>query len=233
MNTRIHCSACGFDLSGLETSDKPEPCPECGEIKRHVYASIKPAEIKLTAPSVNARATFGRESSSLLLKGLLIPESKTEEGTLIRAVAPAWFEIIRQLRENPAAAFEIPPRKWEEIVAGAYDAAGFDEVILTPASGDLGRDVIAVKRGIGQVRVIDQVKAYQPGHLVTANDVRALMGVLEPDGASKGFVTTTSDFAPMIASDPSIQHFIPGRLELVNGEQLFSRLSDLVPNSSK
>ena len=61
-------------------------------------------------------------------------------------------------------------------MAGAYSKAGFDEVTLTPHSGDFGRDVIAIKRGIGSIRVIDQVKAYKKGHLVTANDVRALHG---------------------------------------------------------
>jgi restriction system protein len=56
----------------------------------------------------------------------------------------------------------------KEIIAGAYHRSGFDEVILTPRSGDHGRDVIAIKKGIGSIRVIDQVKAYKPGHLVTA-----------------------------------------------------------------
>jgi len=57
--------------------------------------------------------------------------------------------------------------------------SGFDEVTLTPRSGDYGRDVIAIKKGIGTIRVIDQVKAYKPGHLVGANDVRALLGALQ------------------------------------------------------
>jgi restriction system protein len=87
--------------------------------------------------------------------------------------------------------------------------------------------VIAVKKGIGRVRVIDQVKAYKPGHLVTANDVRALAGVLQADGASKGFLTTTSDFAPRLPQDPLIARFIPSQLELINGEKLLSRLMEL------
>ena len=66
-----------------------------------------------------------------------------------------------------------------------------------------------------------------PPHLVTANDVRALMGVLQGDGASKGCLTTTSDFAPMIKTDPLIVPFIPSRLELVNGTELFARLEEL------
>lgn len=177
--------------------------------------------------SQRATGTASLDKSSLLLQGLLLPGDKTDEGQLIRAVAPAWFEIIRLLQDDPEAAFRIPARKWEEIVAGAYEKSGFDQVTLTPASGDLGRDVIAVKRGIGRVRVIDQVKAYKPGHLVSANDVRALMGILEPDGASKGFVTTTSDFAPKLRDDPLIIPLIPARLELVNGEQLLARLKVL------
>jgi restriction system protein len=98
---------------------------------------------------------------------------------------------------------------------------------LTPRSGDLGRDVIAIKKGIGCIRIIDQVKAYKPSHLVTANDVRALMGVLQGDGASKGFLTTTSDFAPKIKEDILITPFIPARLELINGDKLLKRLEEL------
>ena len=98
---------------------------------------------------------------------------------------------------------------------------------LTPRSGNHGRDVIAIKKGICSIRVIDQVKAYKPSHLVTANDVRALIGVLHGDGASKGCLSTTSDFAPTIKTDPLIVPFIPSRLELVNGTALFSRLAKL------
>src|SRR5262249_33532665 len=122
---------------------------------------------------------------------------------------------------------QIAAHKWEEIIAGAYHKAGFDEVTLTPRSGDHGRDVIAVKRGLGSIRVIDQVKAYKPDHLVTANDVRALVGVLHGDGASKGFVTTTSGFAPLLRTDPLITPFIPSRLELIDGKKLLARLEDL------
>jgi restriction system protein len=92
---------------------------------------------------------------------------------------------------------------------------------LTPRSGDYGRDiiaVIAVIKGIGRVRTIDQVKAFKPPHLVTAKDVRALMGVLQGDGASKGFLTTTSDFAPTLREDPLIKPFLGNRIELINGK---------------
>jgi restriction system protein len=71
------------------------------------------------------------------------------------------------------------------MIAAAFDQAGYDEVILTPRSGDHGRDVIAIKKGVGSIRIIDSVKAYKPGHLVRYDDVRALAGVLLGDqGAS-------------------------------------------------
>jgi restriction system protein len=80
----------------------------------------------------------------------------------------------------------------------------------------------------GSVRFIDQVKAYRAGFLVTAEEVRALSGVLAADlRANKGVVTTTSDFAPRIRQDPSIAPFLPTRIELVNGTELVERLEAL------
>lgn len=165
-----------------------------------------------------------KDRPNLLLKTVIVAGERTSEGQLIEAVALPWFEIIEAIDANPNLAYQLSDRKWEEMIAGAYAQAGFDEVILTPRSADLGRDIIAVKKSLGEIRVIDQVKAYKPGHLVTANDVRALLGILNSDGASKGFITTTSDFAPRLRTDPLITPHMPSRLELINGETLFSNL---------
>jgi restriction system protein len=168
------------------------------------------------------------KDTSILLQALVLFGGRTQEGQLIESVAPAWLEIARLLKDDPDILFKIPPRKMEELIAGAYERAGFDRVTLTPRSGDLGRDVIAEKSGWGCVRFIDQVKAYKPGHLVTAEEVRALGFVLMSDqNATKGFVSTTSDFAPKIAEDPLIKPHMPYRIELVNGEKLLKKLSDL------
>ncbi|MGA7449845.1 MAG: restriction endonuclease [Rhodoplanes sp.] len=167
------------------------------------------------------------------MQTVIVAGAKTREGVLIKSVTIPWFEIIRLLEKDPSIAYKISAQKWEEIIAGAYQLAGFDEVTLTPRSGDLGRDVIAIMKGIGSIRVIDQVKAYKPSHLVTANDIRALVGVLHGDGASKGFLTTTSDFAPLVRTDPLIVPFIPSRLELVNGSQLITRLEELAKKQVK
>ncbi len=167
------------------------------------------------------------DTPSLLLQSVIVLGDRTLEGQLVEAVAMPWFDLIDFLNRDPTFAYQIEPRKWEEIIAGAYERAGFDEVTLTPRSGDLGRDIIAVKRGVGTVRIIDQVKAYGPNHLVTADDVRALLGVLHGDKASKGFLTTTSDFAPTLRDDILLKPFMPAQLELINGKALLARLKEL------
>jgi restriction system protein len=72
------------------------------------------------------------------------------------------------------------------------------------------------------------VKAFKPDHKVDANDVRAMFGVLSADpSANKGIITTTSEFAPRIESDPLLSPFIPNRLELVDGKRLITKLEDI------
>jgi restriction system protein len=167
------------------------------------------------------------QNTQLLMQAVVVPGERTEEGRLIEAVTIPWFDIIDLLKQDPNVAFQISPERWEEMIAEAYHKSGFEEVTLTPRSGDRGRDVIAIKKGLGIIRVIDQVKAFKPPYLVTANDVRALVGVLSGDGASKGFLTTTSDFAPNLRTDPLIACHIPARLGLVNGTMLMERLKEL------
>jgi restriction system protein len=165
------------------------------------------------------------EKPKLLLQAVIDTGGRTFDGDIIVAVQPAWDEIIKKLEEDPSLVYQCDPRRWEEIIAASYKRAGYDEVVLTPRSGDFGRDVIAVKHGFGSVRLIESVKRYAPTNLVTADDVRALMGVLSSDrNASKGVISTTSDFAPKLADDPFIKPLLPHRIELVNGEQLLVRL---------
>ena len=226
MSDRVNCAECGAQLNVIddENENRRSPCPKCGSKKRKYTLEVQSGFYMIEG---KAALLLKNSTSELLLQTVIVPVKKTNEGRLIESVAIPWFDIINLLSKDPTVAFQISHRKWEEIVAGAYSKAGFDEVTLTPHSGDFGRDVIAIKRGIGSIRVIDQVKAYKKGHLVTANDVRALMGILRGDKASKGFLTTTSDFAPMIDKDPLITPFIPDRLELINGTQLLKRLEDL------
>jgi restriction system protein len=179
-------------------------------------------------PSLPRKIAESTDKATLLISSVIIPDRPVDEGILIKSTSFLWGEIVEQLSSDWSLAYQLPPERWEEIVAGAFKKAGYDEVTLTPRSGDHGRDVIAVKKGIGCVKIIGSVKAYGPKHLVPYDAVRSLLGVLSGErNASKGIITTTSDFPPNIKSDPFIGPFLPTRLELVNGDALRKWLSDL------
>src|SRR5262245_49007277 len=84
----------------------------------------------------------------LLQQAIIVPGGKTDQGLIIEAVTPAWFEILQQLERDPTFIFEFVkyPRKFEEMMAGAYERYGWQQVTLTPASGDKGIDIIAFRK---------------------------------------------------------------------------------------
>jgi restriction system protein len=188
-----------------------------------------PSDAEKPKPHEEIEELFrGSEKVPLSLSGIVIPERKVAEGLLVRSTSLMWATIVDELNYDWSAAYQIPPEKWEEIIAGAYKKAGYDEVILTPRSRDFGRDVIAVRKGIGCIKIIGSVKAYKPGHLVGQDHVRALAGVLSLEtNASKGILSTTSDFAPRMMDDELIAKAVPFRLELMNGERLREWLAEL------
>lgn len=165
---------------------------------------------------------------TVLLSTVVERGQKTPDGQIVRAVTVPWLAIYQELERDPDRIFEFvnQPRKFEEFIATSYDMAGYDKVELTPASGDGGRDVIASKTGLITVRVLDQAKAYAPSRKVTANDVRAMHGVLAKDSnASKAVVTTTADFAPGVSKE--FESFMPNRIELRNGSGVLEWLRQI------
>jgi restriction system protein len=195
--------------------------------KREAYKR-KRAEAALTPLKLLAQFSIQDKLPTLTLPSMLQVGDRTREGELILAVRIPWLRILEIFRRNPEAIYEIDPRKWEEIIAGAYKEAGFDHVELTPRSGDKGRDVVATKTGLGSIRIFDQVKAYRPGTIVTADDVRSLVGTITMAGnVSKGVITTTSKFAPRLEADEYIAGFIPYRVELRDRDALLPWLLDL------
>jgi restriction system protein len=152
------------------------------------------------------------------------------EGQLVVGVGLSWFELAKQFDREPEAIYQLPWRQLEELVAGAFDLAGWDEVILTPRSGDMGRDVIATRRGIGSVRIVAQVKKYARHRVVSADEVRSVLGTLQLDHASKAMITTSSRFAPGVAQDERLKPYLPYRLELLDGDELRKWLGSLQRN---
>jgi len=143
---------------------------------------------------------------------------RSRAGDLIVGVTPIYRRILAELERDPNALYNLDARQMEELVAVAYDEEGW-KVILTPRSGDGGKDVIATRPDYGTIRILDQVKKLAPHNVVTADVVRALFGVVAKDpSASKGFITTTSSFAPGIAKE--FRKELRGRLSLRDGNDL-------------
>jgi hypothetical protein len=151
-----------------------------------------------------------RERPEVLIQAAIVTfGDKASDGQLIVGVALPWFDILREIERNPDFLFQFAknPRRFEEFIAGAYERSGFTDVILTPQSADRGRDIIltATMPGVGQLQLIDETKAYSPGHKVTAKDVSRLYWALQRDQSTKGIVTTTSEFAQAFST--SSKHY--------------------------
>jgi restriction system protein len=171
------------------------------------------------------------QAPGVLLSAIITPGENTPEGLIVEAVAAPWFSIVNLLERDPNAVYQFDWRQWEQIIAGAYtEAYPGAEVILTPRSGDKGRAVIATVTlpGIGRVRYFDQVKRYSADHRVSADEVRALVGVLYVESnVSKAIITTTSTFAPGVETDENLKRLMPTRLELKPREVLLPWLAEI------
>jgi len=102
----------------------------------------------------------GKAFASLVVESLITPDKPVNEGVLIKSQSAVWLEIARKFGSDWSLAMQLTPEQWEEMIAGAYHRAGY-EVILTPRSGDYGRDVIATTKGVGAVRILGSMKAYK------------------------------------------------------------------------
>lgn len=187
------------------------------ETVRANYLNDYIRERNLEAPPGSAAVRWLSQENApqFLVQAVLTFGGKTDDGQLVQGVQIPWELILKLIDEDPREIYNIDPRKWEELIAGAYKQAGWDDVILTPRSGDGGRDVIATKNGIDSIRIIDQVKRYRLGNEVTADEVRAVIGVLSMNqDVTKAVISTTSTFAPELLLDKHIAPLVPYRLEL-------------------
>ena len=163
---------------------------------------------------------------------IIVPGPSSSHQRILEVYAPIYEVLTRSVDEDEFLYyFSRHHREFEVFIADCYKLAGWEQVELTPQRGDGGRDVIATRTDIGTIRILEQTKAYSPGTLVSHDDVRAMIGVLGIDhNASKGIITTTSDFQPTVMSNPEFSQFMPYRLELRNGSALRSWLAEIREN---
>ena len=106
-------------------------------------------------------------------------------------------ELLERLTEYPEERFLLDSRVFEETIAELLSRMGYD-VRLTPRSGDLGRDVLAVLRTpVTPLLMLVECKRYGKKRLVGPEPVARLWYRLFDDHANMAMVVTTSGFQPV------------------------------------
>ncbi|MCJ7767234.1 restriction endonuclease [Candidatus Bathyarchaeota archaeon] len=117
----------------------------------------------------------------------------TETAQIAIVSHEAWTTLIFRLSKNPELLHDLPPRKFEELVAELLSREGL-EVHLTPKTRDGGRDVLAFHQTpVGRLLYLVECKR----HLTPVGIaiVQRLYGVVAQERATAGLVVTTSRFS--------------------------------------
>jgi hypothetical protein len=103
--------------------------------------------------------------------------------------------LVEWLAEHPQALYGLTPRRFEELCAEIYARRGFQDIRLTPESGDGGVDIYAIHRGLtGSSLHVVQCKRWAPGKHVGRPELQKLWGVWQDTGGTKAVMATTSFF---------------------------------------
>lgn len=110
----------------------------------------------------------------------------------------------------------MPPAEFEALIVELLAALGFDDVSMTPASGDGGIDVrgTLVVGDVIRTRMAVQVKRWKRNvQAPVVQQVRGSLGTHE-----QGLIVTTSDFSKGACEEAERLNAVP--VALMNGEQL-------------
>ncbi len=125
-----------------------------------------------------------------------LPIDEDEKSSLI-IVDRLPFRLLSKILSNPSDIRNITPRQFEEFIAELLSVLGFKDVILTPRSGDGGKDVIASHsiQGIPLIFYFE-CKKYAEGNKIQLDTMRSLLGTVAHDSrkVNKGILVTTSTF---------------------------------------
>jgi restriction system protein len=116
----------------------------------------------------------------------------------------------------PQDRFKLNPRLFEETISEILRRMGY-ETILTPRSGDKGRDVIAsIITPAAPVLMLVECKRYAPHRLVGPEPIARIWTRLFEDKANLAMVITTSGFQPVASREAHSKGY---QLSLKDGEQ--------------
>lgn len=133
------------------------------------------------------------------------------------------MSVIRaKFVENPRSSLlsSLDPLQFELLIDALYRKMGY-KTTLTQRTYDRGRDVIAEKVCAGQrEKVLVQCKRKEKN--IGVEDVRALLGVVSNEKATKGVLVSTSEFTPE-ARKLEAENY---RLELIGNKKLQPLLNE-------
>lgn len=198
----------------------PTPAPSPALSPRAPSGAIASFEGQLD----DIRSEVASQAAIWTLQAIVEKVSRGPEGYGIEVVEPAWNFILEKIARDSAEMHSLNAEQWEQMLAAYYTKEGFN-VVLTPRSGDQGRDLIAELPGRYTVRILEQMKAYRRDRTVSAEEVAGFMHTVNSDRrATHGIITTTAKFAPLILKDARIAPHVGGRLTLVDGTELRAKL---------
>lgn len=118
---------------------------------------------------------------------------------VIRVVEPAIVLasdfLVESIRKNPSEVYNLPPRKFEELIATLLDSFGWD-VHLTPETRDGGKDILAyLDTELGRILCLVEAKRYRADRPVGVGVLRNLYGTICDEKANWGLLVTTSYFS--------------------------------------
>lgn len=104
--------------------------------------------------------------------------------------------LVERLRRRPEAVYDLPPRRFEELIAELLTDMGY-EVELTPQTRDGGKDILAyMNTPAGRLLCLVEAKKYRRDRRVGVELVRQLYGTLVDADANSAMLVTTSAFSP-------------------------------------
>ena len=124
---------------------------------------------------------------------IIVPERE-----LITEIKPQIIHtnkvLVERLQQQPDLLYEIPSRKFEELVADLLSNLGYD-IELTPATRDGGKDILAqMNTPHGNMLCLVEAKRHRADRPVGVALVRQLYGTLVDADATSAMLVTTSSF---------------------------------------
>ena len=179
-----------------------------GDVIRENHFKGTDENLDLAAVAAQALKSGSIESWNDLLRyfrylpttGLVGPDGQplghnTQEYTkIIVDVSQTNEQIMKMLAKAPEIFWQLPARKFEEVVAEMLEKKGYS-VSLTKFARDGGVDIFAAKKdGLGQYLYLVECKRYVPPNKVGVEIVRSLYGLLQAKKATACAIVTSSYF---------------------------------------